>query len=74
MKLDMISECTGAEILRVQLSGKDISNILDGGKVVWGVNPNLEGVYGLFHCMEIVGEKGVRQAAEYAQEEVKYIE
>lgn len=74
MKLDMISECTGAEILRVQLSGKDISNILDGGKVVWGVNPNLEGVYGLFHCMEIVEEKGVRQAAEYAQQEVNYIE
>lgn len=43
-------------------------------KVVWGVNPNLEGVYGLFHCMEIVGEKSIRQAAEYAQEEVKYIE
>ena len=37
MKLDMISECTGAEILRVQLSGKDISNILDGGKVVWAL-------------------------------------
>ena len=74
MKLDMISECTGAETLRVQLSGNDIRNILDGGKVVWDVNPNLEGVYGLFHCMEIVGKKSIRQAAEYAQEEVKYIE
>ncbi|MCI5852291.1 MAG: HNH endonuclease [Clostridiales bacterium] len=26
------------------------------------------------YCMEIVGEKSIRQAAEYAQEEVKYIE
>ena len=74
MKLDMISECTGVKTLRVQLSGNDIRNILDGGKVVWDVNPSLEGVYGLFHCMEIVGEKSIRQAAEYAQEEVKYIE
>lgn len=74
MKLDMILECTGTETLRVQLSGKDIRNILDGGKVVWNVNPSLEGVYGLFHCMEIAGEKNIRQAAEYAQEEAKYIE
>lgn len=74
MKLDMISECTGVKTLRVQLSGKDIRNILDGGKIVWDVNPSLEGVCGLFHCMEIVGEKSIRQAAEYAQEEVKYIE
>ena len=74
MKLDMISECTGAETLRVQLSGNDIRNILDGGKVVWDVNHSLEGVYGLFHCMEIVGEKSMRQTAEYAQGEVKYIE
>lgn len=56
------------------MSKEDIGNVLGGGEVVWDVNPSLEGVYGLFHRMEIAGEKSIRQAAEYAQEEVKYIE
>lgn len=74
MKIDMISECADTEILRMELSKEDIGNVLDGGKIVWEINPRFGDLCRIFHRVEVMGEKSIRRAAEYIPEEVKYIE